>query len=161
MTLQKWLSIWICNSHWPLNRWRWSSSLYYGQENVKKAVLVSAVPPLKLKIILKVYQKKFLTICNSHQPCAIFPRLTIWPVLYRPDAKPSEGIIANWWRQQAVQKHITMVLWHSHKLTRFKENHHSCFGITWWRRLPYKTSGVKSAELLQNSQSTQVFLTVC
>ncbi|MFH4316959.1 alpha/beta hydrolase, partial [Acinetobacter baumannii] len=74
----------------------------------------------------------------------------------RPDAKPSEGIIANWWRQGmtgSAKAHYDGIVAFSQ--TDFTEDlkkitipvlvlHGDDDQI-----VPYKTSGVKSAELLQ------------
>ncbi|QMS81972.1 alpha/beta fold hydrolase [Acinetobacter baumannii] len=138
----------------------------YGQENVKKAVLVSAVPPLMVKTennpeglpkeVFDDLQNQVLT--NRAQ---FFRDLPSGPFygFNRPDAKPSEGIIANWWRQGmtgSAKAHYDGIVAFSQ--TDFTEDlkkitipvlvlHGDDDQI-----VPYKTSGVKSAELLQNSQ---------
>jgi len=138
----------------------------HGQDNVKKAVLVSAVPPLMVKTennpeglpkeVFDDLQNQVLT--NRAQffrdlPCGPFYGFN------RPDAKPSEGIIANWWRQGmtgSAKAHYDGIVAFSQ--TDFTEDlkkitipvlvlHGDDDQI-----VPYKTSGVKSAELLQNSQ---------
>ncbi|HDG7212815.1 alpha/beta hydrolase [Acinetobacter nosocomialis] len=138
----------------------------HGQENVKKAVLVSAVPPLMVKTennpeglpkeVFDDLQNQVLT--NLAQ---FFRDLPSGPFygFNRPDAKPSEGIIANWWRQGmtgSAKAHYDGIVAFSQ--TDFTEDlkkitipvlvlHGDDDQI-----VPYKTSGVKSAELLQNSQ---------
>ncbi|EKP65012.1 alpha/beta hydrolase [Acinetobacter baumannii] len=138
----------------------------HGQENVKKAVLVSAVPPLMVKTesnpeglpkeVFDDLQNQVLT--NRAQ---FFRDLPSGPFygFNRPDVKPSEGIIANWWRQGmtgSAKAHYDGIVAFSQ--TDFTEDlkkitipvlvlHGDDDQI-----VPYKTSGVKSAELLQNSQ---------
>lgn len=138
----------------------------HGQENVKKAVLVSAVPPLMVKTennpeglpkeVFDDLQNQVLT--NRAQ---FFRDLPSGPFygFNRPDAKPSEGIIANWWRQGmtgSAKAHYDGIVAFSQ--TDFTEDlkkitipvlvlHGDDDQI-----VPYKTSGVKSAELLSNSQ---------
>ncbi|ADI90648.1 alpha/beta hydrolase [Acinetobacter sp. V89_4] len=138
----------------------------HGQENVAKAVLVSAVPPLMVKTesnpeglpkeVFDDLQNQVLT--NRAQ---FFRDLPSGPFygFNRPDAKPSEGIIANWWRQGmtgSAKAHYDGIVAFSQ--TDFTEDlkkitipvlvlHGDDDQI-----VPYKTSGVKSAELLQNSQ---------
>ncbi|HAV5945556.1 TPA: alpha/beta hydrolase [Acinetobacter baumannii] len=138
----------------------------HGQENVKKAVLVSAVPPLMVKTennpeglpkeVFDDLQNQVLI--NRAQ---FFRDLPSGPFygFNRPDAKPSEGIIANWWRQGmtgSAKAHYDGIVAFSQ--TDFTEDlkkitipvlvlHGDDDQI-----VPYKTSGVKSAELLQNSQ---------
>ncbi|MEQ1081288.1 alpha/beta fold hydrolase [Acinetobacter seifertii] len=138
----------------------------HGEENVKKAVLVSAVPPLMVKTennpdglpkeVFDDLQNQVLT--NRAQ---FFRDLPSGPFygFNRPDAKPSEGIIANWWRQGmtgSAKAHYDGIVAFSQ--TDFTEDlkkitipvlvlHGDDDQI-----VPYKTSGVKSAELLQNSQ---------
>ncbi|NUF85856.1 alpha/beta fold hydrolase [Acinetobacter seifertii] len=138
----------------------------HGQENVKKAVLVSAVPPLMVKTennpeglpkeVFDDLQNQVLT--NRAQ---FFRDLPSGPFygFNRPDAKPSEGIIANWWRQGmtgSAKAHYDGIVAFSQ--TDFTEDlkkitipvlvlHGDDDQI-----VPYKTSGVKSAELLQSSQ---------
>lgn len=138
----------------------------HGQDNVKKAVLVSAVPPLMVKTennpdglpkeVFDDLQNQVLT--NRAQ---FFRDLPSGPFygFNRPDAKPSEGVIANWWRQGmtgSAKAHYDGIVAFSQ--TDFTEDlkkitipvlvlHGDDDQI-----VPYKTSGVKSAELLQNSQ---------
>jgi non-heme chloroperoxidase len=138
----------------------------HGEENVAKAVLVSAVPPLMVKtennpegLLKEVFddlQNQVLT--NRAQ---FFRDLPSGPFygFNRPDAKPSEGIINNWWRQGmtgSAKAHYDGIVAFSQ--TDFTEDlkkitipvlvlHGDDDQI-----VPYKTSGVKSAELLQNSQ---------
>ncbi|MEB3865701.1 MULTISPECIES: alpha/beta fold hydrolase [Acinetobacter] len=138
----------------------------HGEENVAKAVLVSAVPPLMVKTennpeglpkeVFDDLQNQVLT--NRAQ---FFRDLPSGPFygFNRPDAKPSEGIIANWWRQGmtgSAKAHYDGIVAFSQ--TDFTEDlkkitvpvlvlHGDDDQI-----VPYKTSGVKSAELLQNSQ---------
>ncbi|WP_457971212.1 alpha/beta fold hydrolase [Acinetobacter calcoaceticus] len=138
----------------------------HGQENVAKAVLVSAVPPLMVKTennpeglpkdVFDDLQNQVLT--NRAQ---FFRDLPSGPFygFNRPDAKPSDGIIANWWRQGmtgSAKAHYDGIVAFSQ--TDFTEDlkkitipvlvlHGDDDQI-----VPYKTSGVKSAELLQNSQ---------
>ncbi|MCF7216411.1 alpha/beta fold hydrolase [Acinetobacter baumannii] len=138
----------------------------HGQVNVNKAVLVSAVPPLMVKTennpeglpkeVFDDLQNQVLT--NRAQ---FFRDLPSGPFygFNRPDAKPSEGIIANWWRQGmtgSAKAHYDGIVAFSQ--TDFTEDlkkitvpvlvlHGDDDQI-----VPYKTSGVKSAELLQNSQ---------
>ncbi|WP_445406064.1 alpha/beta fold hydrolase [Acinetobacter pittii] len=138
----------------------------HGQENVAKAVLVSAVPPLMVqtennpeglpKEVFDDLQNQVLT--NRAQ---FFRDLPSGPFygFNRPDAKPSKGIISNWWRQGmtgSAKAHYDGIVAFSQ--TDFTEDlkkitipvlvlHGDDDQI-----VPYKTSGVKSAELLQNSQ---------
>ncbi|ENW35864.1 alpha/beta fold hydrolase [Acinetobacter baumannii] len=138
----------------------------HGQENVAKAVLVSAVPPLMVqtennpeglpKEVFDDLQNQVLT--NRAQ---FFRDLPSGPFygFNRPDEKPSEGIISNWWRQGmtgSAKAHYDGIVAFSQ--TDFTEDlkkitvpvlvlHGDDDQI-----VPYKTSGVKSAELLQNSQ---------
>jgi len=138
----------------------------HGEENVAKAVLVSAVPPLMVKTennpeglpkdVFDDLQNQVLT--NRAQ---FFRDLPSGPFygFNRPDAKPSDGIIANWWRQGmtgSAKAHYDGIVAFSQ--TDFTEDlkkitipvlvlHGDDDQI-----VPYKTSGVKSAELLQNSQ---------
>ncbi|MGE8597749.1 MAG: alpha/beta fold hydrolase [Acinetobacter calcoaceticus] len=138
----------------------------HGEGNVAKAVLVSAVPPLMVqtennpeglpKDVFDDLQKQVLN--NRAQ---FFRDLPSGPFygFNRPDAKPSDGIIANWWRQGmtgSAKAHYDGIVAFSQ--TDFTEDlkkitipvlvlHGDDDQI-----VPYKTSGVKSAELLQNSQ---------
>ncbi|WP_447511586.1 alpha/beta fold hydrolase [Acinetobacter geminorum] len=138
----------------------------HGQDNVKKAVLVSAVPPLMVKTennpeglpkeVFDDLQNQVLT--NRAQ---FFRDLPSGPFygFNRPDAKLSEGIISNWWRQGmtgSAKAHYDGIVAFSQ--TDFTEDlkkitipvlvlHGDDDQI-----VPYKTSGVKSAELLPNSQ---------
>jgi len=138
----------------------------HGEGNVAKAVLVSAVPPLMVqtennpeglpKEVFDDLQNQVLT--NRAQ---FFRDLPSGPFygFNRPDAKPSDGIIANWWRQGmtgSAKAHYDGIVAFSQ--TDFTEDlkkitipvlvlHGDDDQI-----VPYKTSGVKSAELLQNSQ---------
>lgn len=138
----------------------------HGEGNVAKAVLVSAVPPLMVKTennpeglpkdVFDDLQKQVLN--NRAQ---FFRDLPSGPFygFNRPDAKPSDGIIANWWRQGmtgSAKAHYDGIVAFSQ--TDFTEDlkkitipvlvlHGDDDQI-----VPYKTSGVKSAELLQNSQ---------
>ncbi|WP_017389727.1 alpha/beta fold hydrolase [Acinetobacter calcoaceticus] len=138
----------------------------HGEENVAKAVLVSAVPPLMVqtennpeglpKEVFDDLQNQVLT--NRAQ---FFRDLPSGPFygFNRPDAKPSDGIIANWWRQGmtgSAKAHYDGIVAFSQ--TDFTEDlkkitipvlvlHGDDDQV-----VPYKTSGVKSAELLQNSQ---------
>ncbi|RSO32371.1 alpha/beta fold hydrolase [Acinetobacter lactucae] len=138
----------------------------HGEENVAKAVLVSAIPPLMVKTennpeglpkeVFDDLQNQVLT--NRAQ---FFRDLPSGPFYgsNRPDAKPSEGIISNWWRQGmtgSAKAHYDGIVAFSQ--TDFTEDlkkitvpvlvlHGDDDQI-----VPYKTSGVKSAELLQNSQ---------
>lgn len=138
----------------------------HGEENVAKAVLVSAVPPLMVqtennpeglpKEVFDDLQNQVLT--NRAQ---FFRDLPSGPFygFNRPDVKPSEGIISNWWRQGmtgSAKAHYDGIVAFSQ--TDFTEDlkkitvpvlvlHGDDDQI-----VPYKTSGVKSAELLQNSQ---------
>ncbi|GAM30410.1 alpha/beta hydrolase fold protein [Acinetobacter calcoaceticus] len=138
----------------------------HGEENVAKAVLVSAVPPLMVKTennpeglpkeVFDDLQNQVLT--NRAQ---FFRDLPSGPFygFNRPDAKPSDGIIANWWRQGmtgSAKAHYDGIVAFSQ--SDFTEDlkkitipvlvlHGDDDQV-----VPYKTSGVKSAELLQNSQ---------
>lgn len=138
----------------------------HGEENVAKAVLVSAVPPLMVKTennpeglpkeVFDDLQNQVLT--NRAQ---FFRDLPSGPFygFNRPDVKPSDGIISNWWRQGmtgSAKAHYDGIVAFSQ--TDFTEDlkkitipvlvlHGDDDQI-----VPYKTSGVKSAELLQNSQ---------
>ncbi|WP_198080032.1 alpha/beta fold hydrolase [Acinetobacter calcoaceticus] len=138
----------------------------HGEENVAKAVLVSAVPPLMVqtennpeglpKEVFDDLQNQVLT--NRAQFYRDLPSGPFYG-FNRPDAKPSDGIIANWWRQGmtgSAKAHYDGIVAFSQ--TDFTEDlkkitipvlvlHGDDDQI-----VPYKTSGVKSAELLQNSQ---------
>lgn len=138
----------------------------HGEENVAKAVLVSAVPPLMVKTennpeglpkdVFDDLQKQVLN--NRAQFYRDLPSGPFYG-FNRPDAKPSDGIIANWWRQGmtgSAKAHYDGIVAFSQ--TDFTEDlkkitvpvlvlHGDDDQI-----VPYKTSGVKSAELLQNSQ---------
>jgi non-heme chloroperoxidase len=137
----------------------------HGEENVAKAVLVSAVPPLMVKTennpeglpkdVFDDLQKQVLN--NRAQFYRDLPSGPFYG-FNRPDAKTSEGIIANWWRQGmtgSAKAHYDGIVAFSQ--TDFTEDlkkitvpvlvlHGDDDQI-----VPYKTSGVKSAELLQNS----------
>ncbi|WP_406627489.1 alpha/beta hydrolase [Acinetobacter pittii] len=138
----------------------------HGQDNVKKAVLVSAVPPLMVKTENNpegLPKEVFDDLQNQVRTnrAQFFRDLPSGPFygFNRPDAKPSEGIIANWWRQGmtgSAKAHYDGIVAFSQ--TDFTEDlkkitipvlvlHGDDDQI-----VPYKTSGVKSAELLQNSQ---------
>ncbi|WP_151821640.1 alpha/beta fold hydrolase [Acinetobacter oleivorans] len=138
----------------------------HGQENVAKAVLVSAVPPLMVKTennpeglpkeVFDDLQNQVLT--NRAQ---FFRDLPSGPFygFNRPDAKPSEGIIANWWRQGmtgSAKAHYDGIVAFSQ--TDFTEDLKKITVPVLVlhgdddQLVPYKTSGVKSAELLPNSQ---------
>ncbi len=138
----------------------------HGEGNVAKAVLVSAVPPLMVqtennpeglpKEVFDDLQKQVLN--NRAQFYRDLPSGPFYG-FNRPDAKPSDGIIANWWRQGMMggaKAHYDGIVAFSQ--TDFTEDlkkitvpvlvlHGDDDQI-----VPYKTSGVKSAELLQNSQ---------
>jgi non-heme chloroperoxidase len=138
----------------------------HGEENVAKAVLVSAVPPLMVKTennpeglpkeVFDDLQKQVLN--NRAQFYRDLPSGPFYG-FNRPDAKPSDGIIANWWRQGMMggaKAHYDGIVAFSQ--TDFTEDlkkitipvlvlHGDDDQV-----VPYKTSGVKSAELLQNSQ---------
>lgn len=138
----------------------------HGEGNVAKAVLVSAVPPLMVqtennpeglpKDVFDDLQKQVLN--NRAQFYRDLPSGPFYG-FNRPDAKPSDGIIANWWRQGMMggaKAHYDGIVAFSQ--TDFTEDlkkitipvlvlHGDDDQI-----VPYKTSGVKSAELLQNSQ---------
>ncbi|MGN2483702.1 alpha/beta fold hydrolase [Acinetobacter calcoaceticus] len=138
----------------------------HGEGNVAKAVLVSAVPPLMVKTennpeglpkdVFDDLQKQVLN--NRAQFYRDLPSGPFYG-FNRPDAKPSDGIIANWWRQGMMggaKAHYDGIVAFSQ--TDFTEDlkkitipvlvlHGDDDQI-----VPYKTSGVKSAELLQNSQ---------
>ncbi|WP_127492055.1 alpha/beta fold hydrolase [Acinetobacter calcoaceticus] len=138
----------------------------HGEGNVAKAVLVSAVPPLMVqtennpeglpKDVFVDLQKQVLN--NRAQFYRDLPSGPFYG-FNRPDAKPSDGIIANWWRQGMMggaKAHYDGIVAFSQ--TDFTEDlkkitvpvlvlHGDDDQV-----VPYKTSGVKSAELLQNSQ---------
>lgn len=138
----------------------------HGEGNVAKAVLVSAVPPLMVqtennpeglpKEVFDDLQKQVLN--NRAQFYRDLPSGPFYG-FNRPDAKPSDGIIANWWRQGMMggaKAHYDGIVAFSQ--TDFTEDlkkitvpvlvlHGDDDQV-----VPYKTSGVKSAELLQNSQ---------
>lgn len=138
----------------------------HGEGNVAKAVLVSAVPPLMVqtennpeglpKDVFDDLQKQVLN--NRAQFYRDLPSGPFYG-FNRPDAKPSDGIIANWWRQGmtgSAKAHYDGIVAFSQ--TDFTEDlkkitvpvlvlHGDDDQV-----VPYKTSGVKSAELLQNSQ---------
>lgn len=138
----------------------------HGEGNVAKAVLVSAVPPLMVqtennpeglpKEVFDDLQKQVLN--NRAQFYRDLPSGPFYG-FNRPDAKPSDGIIANWWRQGMIggaKAHYDGIVAFSQ--TDFTEDlkkitvpvlvlHGDDDQV-----VPYKTSGVKSAELLQNSQ---------
>jgi len=138
----------------------------HGEENVAKAVLVSAVPPLMVKtennpegLPKEVFDDLQNQVLNNR--AQFFRDLPSGPFygFNRPDAKPSEGIINNWWRQGmtgSAKAHYDGIVAFSQ--TDFTEDlkkitipvlvlHGDDDQI-----VPYKTSGVKSAELLKNSQ---------
>lgn len=138
----------------------------HGEGNVAKAVLVSAVPPLMVKtennpegLPKEVFDDLQKQVLNNR--AQFFRDLPSGPFygFNRPDAKPSDGIIANWWRQGmtgSAKAHYDGIVAFSQ--TDFTEDlkkitipvlvlHGDDDQI-----VPYKTSGVKSAELLQNSQ---------
>lgn len=138
----------------------------HGEGNVSKAVLVSAVPPLMVKtennpegLPKEVFDDLQKQVLNNR--AQFFRDLPSGPFygFNRPDAKPSDGIIANWWRQGmtgSAKAHYDGIVAFSQ--TDFTEDlkkitipvlvlHGDDDQI-----VPYKTSGVKSAELLQNSQ---------
>lgn len=138
----------------------------HGEENVAKAVLVSAVPPLMVKtennpegLPKEVFDDLQNQVLNNR--AQFFRDLPSGPFygFNRPDVKPSEGIINNWWRQGmtgSAKAHYDGIVAFSQ--TDFTEDlkkitipvlvlHGDDDQI-----VPYKTSGVKSAELLQNSQ---------
>lgn len=138
----------------------------HGEGNVAKAVLVSAVPPLMVqtennpeglpKDVFDDLQNQVLT--NRAQ---FFRDLPSGPFygFNRPDAKPSDGIIANWWRQGmtgSAKAHYDGIVAFSQ--TDFTEDLKKITVPVLVlhgdddQLVPYKTSGVKSAELLQNSQ---------
>jgi non-heme chloroperoxidase len=138
----------------------------HGEGNVSKAVLVSAVPPLMVKtennpegLPKEVFDDLQKQVLNNR--AQFFRDLPSGPFygFNRPDAKSSDGIIANWWRQGmtgSAKAHYDGIVAFSQ--TDFTEDlkkitipvlvlHGDDDQI-----VPYKTSGVKSAELLQNSQ---------
>jgi len=138
----------------------------HGEENVAKAVLVSAVPPLMVKtennpegLPKEVFDDLQNQVLNNR--AQFFRDLPSGPFygFNRPDVKPSEGIINNWWRQGmtgSAKAHYDGIVAFSQ--TDFTEDlkkitipvlvlHGDDDQI-----VPYKTSGVKSAELLKNSQ---------
>lgn len=138
----------------------------HGEENVAKAVLVSAVPPLMVQtennpegLPKEVFDDLQNQVLNNR--AQFFRDLPSGPFygFNRPDAKPSDGIIANWWRQGMMggaKAHYDGIVAFSQ--TDFTEDlkkitvpvlvlHGDDDQI-----VPYKTSGVKSAELLPNSQ---------
>lgn len=138
----------------------------HGEENVAKAVLVSAVPPLMVKtennpegLPKEVFDDLQNQVLNNR--AQFFRDLPSGPFygFNRPDVKPSEGIINNWWRQGmtgSAKAHYDGIVAFSQ--TDFTEDlkkitipvlvlHGDDDQI-----VPYKTSGVKSAELLKNSR---------
>jgi non-heme chloroperoxidase len=79
---------------------------HHGRGRVAKAVLVSAVPPLMLKtpgnpdgLPIEVFDGfRSALAANRAQFYRDVPAGPFYG-FNRPDAKPAEGVIANWWRQ--------------------------------------------------------------
>jgi non-heme chloroperoxidase len=136
----------------------------HGEENVSKAVLVSAVPPIMLKTennpdglakeVFDDLQNQLFKIRAQ-----FYHDLPAGPYygFNRPDAKPSEPVILNWWRQGMMggaKAHYDGIVAFSQ--TDFTEDlkkisvpvlvmHGDDDQI-----VPYENSGVLSAKLVQN-----------
>lgn len=136
----------------------------HGEENVAKAVLVSAVPPLMLKtennpnglakeVFDNLQNQLFKNRAQFYYDLAAGP----FYGFNRPDAKPSEPVILNWWRQGMMggaKAHYDGIVAFSQ--TDFTEDlkkisvpvlvmHGDDDQI-----VPYENSGVLSAKLVQN-----------
>ncbi|MCX5468607.1 alpha/beta fold hydrolase [Acinetobacter nematophilus] len=136
----------------------------HGEENVAKAVLVSAVPPLMLKTENNpngLAKDVFDDLQNQlfKNRAQFYYDLPAGPFygFNRPDAKPSEPVILNWWRQGMMggaKAHYDGIVAFSQ--TDFTEDlkkisvpvlvmHGDDDQI-----VPYENSGVLSAKLVQN-----------
>lgn len=136
----------------------------YGQDKVSKAVLISAVPPLMVKTesnpggtpkeVFDNFQAQVAT--NRAQFYYDVPAGPFYGY-NRPGAKPSEGVIWNWWRQGmmgSAKAHYDGIVAFSQ--TDFTED---LKGITIPvlvihgdddQVVPYADSGVLSAKLVKN-----------
>ncbi|WP_287911094.1 alpha/beta hydrolase [Acinetobacter sp.] len=136
----------------------------HGEKNVAKAVLVSAVPPLMLKTENNpngLAKEVFDDLQNQlfRNRAQFYYDLPAGPFygFNRPDAKPSEAVILNWWRQGMMggaKAHYDGIVAFSQ--TDFTEDlkkisvpvlvmHGDDDQI-----VPYENSGVLSAKLVQN-----------
>ncbi|MBJ9955122.1 MULTISPECIES: alpha/beta hydrolase [unclassified Acinetobacter] len=136
----------------------------HGEKNVAKAVLVSAVPPLMLKTENNpngLAKEVFDDLQNQlfKNRAQFYYDLPAGPFygFNRPDAKPSEAVILNWWRQGMMggaKAHYDGIVAFSQ--TDFTEDlkkisvpvlvmHGDDDQI-----VPYENSGVLSAKLVQN-----------
>lgn len=136
----------------------------HGEENVSKAVLVSAVPPIMLKTENNpdgLAKEVFDDLQNQlfKNRAQFYHDLPAGPFygFNRPDAKPSEPVILNWWRQGMMggaKAHYDGIVAFSQ--TDFTEDlkkisvpvlvmHGDDDQI-----VPYENSGVLSAKLVQN-----------
>ncbi|KAF1024626.1 MAG: Non-heme chloroperoxidase [Acinetobacter bereziniae] len=136
----------------------------HGEENVSKAVLVSAVPPIMLKTENNpdgLAKEVFDDLQNQlyKNRAQFYYDLPAGPFygFNRPDAKPSEPVILNWWRQGMMggaKAHYDGIVAFSQ--TDFTEDlkkisvpvlvmHGDDDQI-----VPYENSGVLSAKLVQN-----------
>lgn len=136
----------------------------HGEENVSKAVLVSAVPPIMLKTENNpdgLAKEVFDDLQNQlfKNRAQFYRDLPAGPFygFNRPDAKPSEPVILNWWRQGMMggaKAHYDGIVAFSQ--TDFTEDlkkisvpvlvmHGDDDQI-----VPYENSGVLSAKLVQN-----------
>lgn len=136
----------------------------HGEENVAKAVLVSAVPPIMVKTpdnpdglpkeVFDDLQNQLFK--NRSQFYYDLPAGPFYG-FNRPDAKPSEAVIWNWWRQGMMggaKAHYDGIVAFSQ--TDFTEDlkkisvpvlvmHGDDDQV-----VPYENSGVRSAKLVQN-----------
>lgn len=136
----------------------------HGEENVAKAVLVSAVPPIMVKTANNpdgLPKEVFDDLQNQlfKNRSQFYYDLPAGPFygFNRPDAKPSEPVIWNWWRQGMMggaKAHYDGIVAFSQ--TDFTEDlkkisvpvlvmHGDDDQV-----VPYENSGVLSAKLLQN-----------
>jgi non-heme chloroperoxidase len=138
----------------------------HGEENVSKAVLVSAVPPIMLKTEKNpqgLAQEVFDDLQNQlfKNRAQFYHDLPAGPFygFNRPDAQPSEPVVLNWWRQGMMggaKAHYDGIVAFSQ--TDFTEDlkkisvpvlvmHGDDDQI-----VPYENSGVLSAKLVQNGR---------
>jgi non-heme chloroperoxidase len=138
----------------------------HGEENVSKAVLVSAVPPIMLKTEKNpqgLAKEVFDDLQNQlfKNRAQFYHDLPAGPFygFNRPDAQPSEPVVLNWWRQGMMggaKAHYDGIVAFSQ--TDFTEDlkkisvpvlvmHGDDDQI-----VPYENSGVLSAKLVQNGR---------
>lgn len=136
----------------------------HGEENVAKAVLVSAVPPIMVKTpdnpdglpkeVFDDLQNQLFK--NRSQFYYDLPAGPFYG-FNRPDAKPSEAVIWNWWRQGMMggaKAHYDGIVAFSQ--TDFTEDLKTISVPVLVMHgdddqvVPYENSGVRSAKLVQN-----------